>query len=113
MHWRKLYPIPLELCGIVILDVAGCTHGEDMNDHPNKHIREAVDYALEHGWRLVKSGARSHAWGRLYCPAQARGACIITVYGTPRVPENHARYIRRRVDACPHGAGNGEEEEGT
>ncbi|HMC88423.1 MAG TPA: hypothetical protein VKI17_02700, partial [Gemmataceae bacterium] len=41
-------------------------------------------------------------WGRLYCPAQTRGGCIVTVYSTPRVPENHARYIRRRVDACPH-----------
>jgi len=29
-------------------------------------------------------------------------AGIITVYGTPRVPENHARYVRHRVDACPH-----------
>src|SRR5437660_12884274 len=74
----------------------------DMNDHPNKHIREAVDYAVGRGWRLVKSGPRAHAWGRLYCPAQTRGGCIFTVYSTPRVPENHARYIRRRVDACPH-----------
>lgn len=73
-----------------------------MNDHPNKHIRAAVDYALSKGWRLVKSGARAHAWGRLYCPAGVRGGCTITVYSTPRVPEHHARYIRRRVDDCPH-----------
>jgi len=48
-----------------------------MNDHPNKHIREAIDYALANGWRLVKSGPRAHAWGRLYCPAQTRGGCIV------------------------------------
>ncbi len=75
-----------------------------MNDHPNKHIREAVDEAVSAGWRLVKSGPRSHAWGRLYCPAHSQGGCIITVYGTPRVPEHHARYIRRRIGACQHGA---------
>ena len=69
---------------------------------PNKHIREAIDYGLAAGWRLVKSGPRAHPWGRLYCTAQARGGCIVSVYSTPRVPENHARYIRRRVDACPH-----------
>lgn len=33
-----------------------------MNDHPNKHIREALDYALEHGWRLRK-GARGRTFG--------------------------------------------------
>jgi hypothetical protein len=70
--------------------------------HPNKIIREAVDFAVANGWRLVKSGPRAHAWGRLYGPAKTRGGCIITVYGTPRVPENQAAYIRRRVDACPH-----------
>jgi hypothetical protein len=73
-----------------------------MNDHPNKPIREAVDFAVSRSWRLVKSGPRAHAWGRLYCPARTRGGCILTVYGTPRVPENHARYIRRLVEACPH-----------
>jgi hypothetical protein len=76
--------------------------GNAVNDHPSKHIREAVDYALAKGWRLVKSGPRAHAWGRLYCRAKTRGGCIVTVYGTPRVPENHARYVRRRVDACSH-----------
>ena len=73
-----------------------------MNEYPNKHIRDAIDDAIASGWRLVKSGPRAHAWGRLYCPFETRGGCIITVYGTPRVPENHARYICRLVDACPH-----------
>ena len=73
-----------------------------MNDHPNKHIRAAIDYALGRGWRLVKSGSRAHAWGRLFCSAQVRGGCIVSIYGTPRVPEHHAAYLRRVVDACPH-----------
>jgi len=73
-----------------------------MNNHPNKHIRAAIDYALEHGWRLRKSGARAHAWGLLFCPHGARGGCQQTVMSTPRVPENHAATIRRSVDNCPH-----------
>jgi len=43
-----------------------------MNDHPNKHIRDVVDYALEHGWTLRKAGSRAHAWGRLFCPRRDR-----------------------------------------
>jgi hypothetical protein len=72
--------------------------------HPNKHIREAIAYAADRGWRVVKAGGQIHIWGNLYCPAQQRGGCIIHVYSTPRVPENHARNIRRGIDDCPHGA---------
>ena len=43
-----------------------------MNNHKNKHIRAAVDYALEHGWRLVLAGPRAHIWGKLYCPQHDR-----------------------------------------
>jgi hypothetical protein len=73
-----------------------------MNDHPNKHIREAVDYALVHGWRLRKAGPRAHIWGVLLCRHEARDGCRQQVYSTPRVPQNHAERIRRVVDRCPH-----------
>jgi hypothetical protein len=91
-----------------MLPATACQAGVGMNDHPNKHIRAAVEYAISKGWRLVKSGPRAHAWGRLLCPRKARNGCIISVYGTPRVPENHARYIRRLIDDCPHGANEGQ-----
>ena len=55
-----------------------------MSDHPNKHIREAVQYALAHGWTLRKAGPRAHAWGRLYCPLRNREGCQHAVYSTPR-----------------------------
>lgn len=76
--------------------------------HPNKHIREAIDYAIARGWRFVKSGPRTHAFGKLYCPAGERGTCLQPVYGTPRSPQAHARRIRRAVDSCSHVA-EGEE----
>ena len=37
----------------------------DMNDHKNKHIRAAVEYALSRGWRLVLAGGHAHVWGTL------------------------------------------------
>jgi hypothetical protein len=73
-----------------------------MNDHPNKHIRQAVDYALEHGWSLKKAGARAHIWGMLYCPRGDRTGCFRAIYCTPRVPESHAKDIRLVVDRCAH-----------
>jgi hypothetical protein len=73
-----------------------------MANHPNKHIRAAVEYAIEHGWTLKKAGARAHVWGRLYCPHGDRTGCAKAVYSTPRVAEDHARDIRRAVDRCPH-----------
>ena len=70
--------------------------------HPNAHIRAAVAEALALGWRVEKASGSAHAWGILYCPGATRGACVLPVYGTPRVPENEARRIGRRFDARPH-----------
>lgn len=68
--------------------------------HPNKEIREAIQYALDRGWRLTSS--TGHVWGQLWCPEASRDGCIIRVFSTPQNPENHARQIRHRVDRCPH-----------
>ena len=48
-----------------------------MNNHKNKHVRAAVDYALEHGWRLVLAGPRAHVWGKLYCPLHDRSGRVV------------------------------------
>src|SRR5438093_1249462 len=39
---------------------------------------------------------------QLCCSEQGRDGCIIRVFSTPRDAENHAKFIRRRVDGCPH-----------
>ena len=68
--------------------------------HPNKTIEKAVAYAETVGWRVeISSG---HAWGRLYCSERSREGCKVSIWSTPRNPENHARHIRREVDMCPH-----------
>jgi len=68
--------------------------------HPKPPIENAVRYAEQLGWRVELSNG--HAWGRLYCPQSNREGCIISIWSTPRVPENHARHIRKAVDSCPH-----------
>lgn len=73
--------------------------------HPNKHIRDAIKYAEQHGWTFVKAGPRSHLYGRLFCPRRDPEGHIFGVQSTPRVPEHHASGIRRAVDRCDHGRG--------
>ena len=71
--------------------------------HPNPHIEKAVSYAESLGWRVVMS--KGHAWGRLLCPWSTREGCIVSVWSTPKVPENHARHLRGQIDSCPHRVG--------
>ena len=79
--------------------------------HPNSHIEKAIQHAESLGWRVVTS--KGHAWGRMFCPWSTREGCLISVWSTPKVPENHARHVRNKVDSCPHrdGSGQGEEAE--
>jgi hypothetical protein len=71
--------------------------------HPNKEIEAAVAYAESLGWRWRK--AHGHAWGRLLCPKNDRDGCQLSVWSTPKNPQNHARAIRRAVDRCAHAHG--------
>ncbi len=68
--------------------------------HPNKHIREAIKYAVERGWRVTTSDG--HYWGHLLCPLETREGCILGVFSTPRNPENHSKWLRKFIDRCPH-----------
>ncbi len=70
--------------------------------HPNKEIEAAIEFAEEKGWRFQESGNSSHAWGRLLCPKEDREGCSMSIWSTPKVPENHARQILRNVKSCPH-----------
>ena len=53
--------------------------GEEVADHPNRHIREALKYAEEQGWTIRKSDARAHAWGVTFCSFGHR-ACWMAIY---------------------------------
>lgn len=71
-------------------------------NHSNKHIRDAIRYAQNKGWRVTKAGPRAHIWGTLWCPHRTREGCRIRVMSTPRTPDRHALDIRRYIDCCPH-----------
>ncbi|MGA7713096.1 MAG: hypothetical protein WCA81_14420 [Rhizomicrobium sp.] len=71
--------------------------------HPNKEIEAAVAYAESQDWRWKK--AHGHAWGRLLCPMNDREGCQLSVWSTPKGPQNHAKAIRRAVDRCSHAHG--------
>ncbi len=70
--------------------------------HPNKHIRQALEEAIAAGWTFEKSSPRAHAYGILRCGFRGRGGCQMSIYGTPRSAEIHARKIRKRIDRCSH-----------
>ena len=72
-----------------------------MAKHPNKHIREAIQYAESQGWTCTKAGPRAHLWGTLWCPEPSREGRRIHVMSTPRNPGNMCD-IYRDVDCCPH-----------
>lgn len=73
--------------------------GVTMDKHPNKHIREAIEYAIENGWDVVESGKSSHAFCRLRCIV-GHTEHQMSVWSTPRNPENHAKQIIRNVNQC-------------
>ena len=74
--------------------------------HPKKEISAAIEYALNHGWRFVKS--KGHIYGVLLCPERSRDGHQFRVYSTPRNTHDHAERIRKAVDNCEHNQGTAE-----
>jgi len=71
-----------------------------MKEHPDKHIRAAIEYALEHGWLFHCGGKSAHCFGRLKCGIAEHREHMMSVWSTPAVPLHHARQIMRMVDSC-------------
>ncbi len=46
------------------------------HNHSNKHIRDAIRYAENKGWRVAKAGPRAHIWGTLWCPQRTREGVV-------------------------------------
>ena len=45
-----------------------------MAKHPNKHIREAIEYAEGNGWTFTKASGRAHIFRTLWCSRRDRTA---------------------------------------
>ena len=67
--------------------------------HPKKEVNAALDYADSVRFTVERTVA-GHKWGRIIC---ACGAWV-SVWSTPRSPENHGRQLRRWVDQHLHDA---------
>ncbi|EAV1429882.1 hypothetical protein ACOIOT_003872 [Cronobacter turicensis] len=73
-----------------------------MKSHPNKHIQEAIEYALSKGWVWVPAGKSEHCFCKLRCGDKSgeHTSHHRSVWSTPDVPEHHATQIRQAVDQC-------------
>lgn len=69
---------------------------------PSKEILAAIRDLEAAGWRIQPAGGRAHAYARAYCPGGHQGCRPLTIYGTPRVPENEAAKIARALARCEH-----------
>jgi len=76
-----------------------------MKKHPNKHIRDAIDYALQNGWVIIDTGKSGHSFCRLKC-VLGHNEHQMSIWSTPKSPENHAKQILNKVKQC-----NGESNE--
>ena len=73
--------------------------------HPDRSVEDALRHAEDHGWRVELLSPRARGWAKLLCShndsdCRCGEFCIAVVWGTPRSAENHARQLRRVVDAC-------------
>lgn len=72
--------------------------------HPNKEIETVLQHAEANGWRVKESDG--HPWGQTYCPNHMDPCCNggmwcrMSVWSTPKNPENDAKKIKRRIDNC-------------
>lgn len=72
--------------------------------HRNLGVTYKTAWFMMHRLReaMTDLTAKGSIWGRIYCPHHSRDGCRISVWSTPRVPESHAKDIRRIVDRCNH-----------
>jgi hypothetical protein len=68
--------------------------------HPKREVDAAVKQLFEAKWTFRKGGG--HAWGVFQCPEDSREGCQISVWSTPKSPENHGKQIKKALEKCPH-----------
>lgn len=71
-----------------------------MKEHPDKHIRAAIQYALNQGWLFSPGGHSAHCFGRLRCGIAGHREHMMSIWSTPSSPQNHARQIIRKINSC-------------
>ena len=69
--------------------------------HPKKEVEAALAELEDAGW-TVAPNASGHRWGVARCAESSRSGCQVSIWSTPRSPDNHARQLRRVRDRCIH-----------
>lgn len=67
---------------------------------PAKEILAAVRELEAAGWRVQITSGPAHAYARAYCPGGTVGCPLLSIFGTPRVPEPEAAKVLRALDRC-------------
>ncbi|NDW01084.1 hypothetical protein [Salipiger sp. PrR002] len=71
--------------------------------HTSKEIEAVIQELEALGWALVEG--KGHAWGILRCPANDKECrcgefCQMSVWSTPKNPQQFAKKIRQKALAC-------------
>ena len=65
--------------------------------HPKKEVEKGLKDMEAAGW-TVRPTAAGHRWGKAECGS----GCSVSIWSTPKNPQNHANQLRRAVSRCPH-----------
>ncbi|WP_126462697.1 hypothetical protein [Providencia rustigianii] len=63
-------------------------------------MQQAIEYAELQGWFIVMGSHSSHCYAKLRCGIEGHQDHMLSIWSTPRNPENHAKQIKRMVDKC-------------
>ena len=76
--------------------------------HSKKQLRDVLDEACAAGFDVYETPS-GHRWGYLEC-----GKCgqQLSVWSTPKSPDNHAKQVRRFMHRHSHDDPEGEAEDG-
>jgi hypothetical protein len=70
--------------------------------YASKEIEGVLQELETLGWNLIEG--KGHCWGILRCPAdpdcRCGAFCQISVWSTPKSPQQHARKLRQKALAC-------------
>lgn len=65
--------------------------------HSKKDVEQVLRAAEAQGWTVTPTKA-GHRWGKAECGS----GCVLSVWSTPKNPQNHAKQMSRAVARCPH-----------
>lgn len=72
-----------------------------MKEHPDKHIRAAIEYARTRGWIFIAGGKSAHCFGRLRCGTANHREHMMSIWSTAAVQRRRLGLIIRSANYDP------------